>query len=150
MSDQAQILSLVLSVLLELRGEIEVLECAPLPMDDRYAVRLESRGELGMAILLPRQLLERALLDPATRRTVRDVIRTAVQSFDVQRALTGRRAWLTKDEPRTWAGPRCPHCEDPLLAEDPIVVAAGGVGVGWTRIDRSSINCWPKASGTPS
>jgi hypothetical protein len=144
MSDQAQILSLVLSVLLELRGEIEVLECTPLPMDDRYAVRLESRGEIGMAILLPRHLLERALLDPATRRTVRDVIHTAVQSFDVQPALTGRRAWLTKAEPRTWAGLRCPHCEDP------IVVEAGGVGVRWTRIDRSSINCWPKASGTPS
>jgi hypothetical protein len=91
MSDQGQILSLVLSILLELRGEIEVLECTPLPMDDRYAVRLESRGEIGMALLLPRRLLERALLDPATRRTVRDVIHTAVQSFDVQRALGDRR-----------------------------------------------------------
>jgi hypothetical protein len=91
MSHQGQILSLVLSVLVELRGEIEVLECTPLPMDDRYAVRLESRGEIGMALLLPRHLLERALLDPATRRSVRDVLRTAVRAFDVQPALGDRR-----------------------------------------------------------
>jgi hypothetical protein len=100
LSDQAQILSLVLSILLELRGEIEVLECTPLPIDDRYAVRLESRQELGMAILLPRHWLERAVLDPAARRTVRDGLRTAAQVFHIQPALGERRASLINDEPR--------------------------------------------------
>jgi hypothetical protein len=101
-SDQPQIVSLVLSVLLELRGEIEVLECTPLPIDDRYAVRLESRGEGGRMILLPRHLLERALLDPATRRTVRDVIHTGAalpppRLFDrlgcLECSARGRHGW---------------------------------------------------------
>jgi hypothetical protein len=90
LSDQAPILSLVLFALLELLeldGEIEVLECTPLSMDDRYAMHLESREEIGMAIRLPRQFLERALLDPAHRRTVRDLLHTAMQVLAARRAL---------------------------------------------------------------
>jgi hypothetical protein len=82
LSAQAKILSLVLFILLELHGETEALECTPLPLDERYAVRLESRGEIGMAILLPRHLLERALFENAAWRTARDLIRGAVQVLD--------------------------------------------------------------------
>jgi hypothetical protein len=133
LSEQAPILSLVLFALLELlelRGETEVLECTPLPMDDRYAMHLESRGETGVAILLPRQLLERALLDSARRRAVRDLLHTAMQVFAARQTLGDRPMWLTTDERRTWAGPRCHHCEGPLLAEDPVVIA----GVTWRHL----------------
>jgi hypothetical protein len=95
---QRRIVALVISLLVELRPEVQILECRPLPMNDRYAIRLEIPREIGKAVLIRRRLLERALLDPAARDTVRNMLHTTVQVLRSQRAISGRGV------PRTTSG----------------------------------------------
>src|SRR5262245_22300406 len=120
-SIEPQILSLVLSVLVELHPETQILECTPIP-GDRYAIRLEIPREVGKAVLIPRRLLERALVDPSARRTVRNVVRTAARLLRSQRAISDSRASRATERLRTWTGPRCAACDGSLFAEDPVML----------------------------
>src|SRR5262249_22607998 len=101
-SAQKPILALVVSLLVELRQEVQILECSLLPVDDRYAIRLEIPREVGKAVLVPRRLLERALLDPAARRTARNVLHTTVHVLRSQRAISESR-WSQTEGLQMWA-----------------------------------------------
>jgi hypothetical protein len=125
LSVQGRIMALVVSLLAELCQEVDVLECRLLPGDDRYALRLEIPGEVGKAILVPRRMLERALLDPAARRTVRNVLHSAIRVLRSQRVISDSRTWSPTDGLHTWTEPRCCTCEGPLFAEEPILVEEG-------------------------
>jgi hypothetical protein len=121
--DGVRILQLVLSLLVEQRLDAQVLECALLPSNDLYAVRLQIPEEVGKAILLPRRVLERACVEPLALRTVRNLLRSAVEILRSQRTITdGRLAWYTTGTAASWSGPRCARCEGPLFADDPLVV----------------------------
>jgi hypothetical protein len=122
---QVRILSLVISLLVELRQELQLLECSRLPMDGGYAIRLEIPDGIGKAVLIPYRLLERALFDPAAKRTVRNVLCTAVRLLRSERAISDSRASRTKDTPQTWTDSRCAACEEPLFAEEAILVEEG-------------------------
>jgi hypothetical protein len=125
LSVQGRIMALVVSLLAELRQEVDVLECSLLPGDDWYALRLEIPREVGKAILVPRRMLERALLDPAARRTVRNVLHAAVRVLRSQRAISDSRTCPPHDGLHMWTGRRCVACERPLFAEEPILVEEG-------------------------
>jgi hypothetical protein len=132
--DASRILQLVVSMLVELRLEAQVLECALLPTNDLYGIRLHIPHEIGKAILLPRRVLERALVDPGALRTVRNIIRSAVDILRSQRAITdGHLAWHATGAV-SWSGPRCTRCEAPLFADDVVVVQGNA---------RSHMSCPP-------
>ena len=68
--------SLVLvSLLDELRVDAAVLECSLLPSGDQYEIVLHAPQEGGQAVLVPRLVLERALVDPLARARMRDLLR---------------------------------------------------------------------------
>ena len=122
-ADTARILQLVVSLFIELRLDAQVLECALLPPSDLYAVRLQIPEEIGKAILLPRRVLEQAFVDPIALRTVRNLLRSAVEILRSQRAISDTRlTWYTAGASASWSGPRCVRCEGPLFAHDPLVV----------------------------
>jgi hypothetical protein len=122
--DGARILQLVLSLLVEQRLDAQVLECALLPSNDLYAVRLQIPEEVGKAILLPRRVLERACVEPLALRTVRNLLRSAVETLRSQRAISDARlTWYTTGSTAaSWPGPRCARCEGPLFVDDPLVI----------------------------
>ena len=122
-ADTARVLHLVVSLLVELRLDAQVLECALLPPDDLYAVRLQIPDAIGKAILLPRRVMERAFVDPVALGAVRNLLRGAAEILRSQRALgSARLAWYTTGTSASWAGPRCVRCEGPLFAHDPLVI----------------------------
>jgi hypothetical protein len=124
LSIQGRIMALVVSLLAELCQEVDVLECSLLPGDDRYALRLEIPGDMEKAILVPRRMLECALLDSAARCTVRNVLHSAIRVLRSQRAISDSRT-CPPDGLHMWTGPRCVACERPLFAEEPILVEEG-------------------------
>ena len=74
--------SLVLvSLLDELRVDAAVLDCSLLPSSDQYGIILHARQEGGQAVLVPRLVLERALVDPIARARVRELLRAAVEAL---------------------------------------------------------------------
>ena len=122
-SVQLHILSLALSLLVELHQGFQVLECTPLPKYRRYAIHSKIFGkEVGPAVLIPRRWLERALLDPAARRTVRYMFHAAMGTLRRCRAFNGAPQDHPSQTSRSLMDPRCVDCRGPLLAEDPIVV----------------------------
>jgi hypothetical protein len=124
-SDPAPLLFLVVTLLRELRGQADILECTLLAPEDRYAISLHAPREMSTAVLLPRRPLERALGDPVARTRVRNLLRSALDALLRGRA-TGRAphlgAYFTALGVHSMPGPRCGYCEGPLLAEDPVVV----------------------------
>jgi hypothetical protein len=122
--DTAPLLFLVASLLSELQGPANILECTLLPPEDRYAIRLHAPRESSKAVLLPRRPLERALVDPAARARVRNLLGSAME------ALRGRPTakqpqlapYFAALEVRSSPGPHCAYCEGPLLPEDPVIV----------------------------
>lgn len=121
-AEAPRILHLVVSLLIELRLDAPVLECALLPPNDLYAVRLQIPEEVEKAILLPRRVLDRAFVDPVALRTVRSLLRSAVEILRSQRAISDTRlTWYSTGASATWSGPRCVRCEGPLFAHDPLV-----------------------------
>jgi hypothetical protein len=122
-----RILLLVVSLLVELRLETQALECTLLPSSDLYGIRLGWPGQSGKAVLLPRRALERALLDTGSLRTVRTLLRSAVEILHSRRGPgAARPTWYHAGlgTGRRWSGPRCTDCDGPLFAEEPIVVEA--------------------------
>ena len=120
-----RILPLVVSLLVELRLEVQALECAILPPSDLYAIRLEIPGERGKAVLLPRRALERAQVDASALRAVRNLLRAGAEILRSQRSAgNGAAAWYIAGlgTPARWSGPRCIRCEGPLFAEEPLVL----------------------------
>lgn len=118
-------LQLVVSLLIELCLEAQVLECVLLPSDDRHAVRLHTPGFADRAVLLPRRALERALVDPVALQAVRTLVRSAAELLRRPRAPSDvRDTWYDASlgAPAGWAGPRCARCQGPLLADESLVV----------------------------
>jgi hypothetical protein len=122
-ADGSRILELVVSLLIELRLDAQVLECALLPPNDLYAVRIQIPQEGAKAILVPRRVLERAFVDPVALRTARALLRSAVETLRNPRSISDTRlAWYTTGAHASWSGSRCARCEGPLFAHDPLVV----------------------------
>jgi hypothetical protein len=103
------------------------LDCSLIPTDAQYAILLRIPGEVGKGVLLPRRMLERALNDPTARARVRNLLRASVEVLRSQRAITEARltAYFTALNVRSLPGPRCAHCEGPLLADDAVVIHHG-------------------------
>lgn len=125
--DSPPILALVRGLLAEFRVHAELLECSLIPTDDQYAILLQIPGEVGKGVLLPRRALERALSDMSARLRVRNLLRAAVEVLRSQRAISEARltSYFTALNVRSLPGPRCAHCEGPLLADDPVVIHHG-------------------------
>jgi hypothetical protein len=131
------ILHLILALLAELGAPSETVEYALLPSVDQYAIRLPSARGRDEAVLLPCRALERALVDGAARRRVRSLLRVWVESPVTRRALNAAAplsAYFAALDVRSLPGPRCGHCQGPLLAEDPAVV---------NEASRSHLTCPP-------
>lgn len=126
-ADPPPILSLVQALLAEFRLQAEVVDCSLIPTDAQYAILLRIPGEVGKGVLFPRRMLERALNDPTARARVRNLLRAAVEVLRSQRAITEARltAYFTALNVRSLPGPRCAHCEGPLLADDAVVIHHG-------------------------
>ena len=127
----ARIRSFVVGVLAELCRDTRVLDSRLLPTADWYAIRIAAVETPDKAVLLPRRMLERALDDPAARRTVRDVLQVAVTVLHARRAVGAARPQAPKadvDDRQSWRGRRCVRCEGPLSSDDPIVAEAGAHG----------------------
>jgi hypothetical protein len=121
----ANILSLVVSLLLELHQEAQLLECELLPTNDQYAIRVQIPGEVGKAVLIPRSVLDRALGEPEVRRRARNLLRAAIETLRSQRALSDAREVMAAAR-----GPRdtrCLRCAGPLTDELVVVVEGGRV-----------------------
>ncbi len=123
--DPAPLLFLVVTLLRELRGRADILECTLLAPEDRYAISLHAPREMSTSVLLPRRPLERALGDPVARTRVRNLLRSALEALLRGRLVdraTHLGAYFTALGVQSMPGPRCGYCEGPLLAEDPVVV----------------------------
>ena len=122
--DPPPILSLIVSLLDQLRVEAETLECVLLPSDDEYAALLRIPREASKRVLLPRRALERAIVDPVARRRVRNLLRAAVEVLRSRRAIgeAGLTPYFTALKTQALPGPHCVLCQGPLLSEDPVVV----------------------------
>jgi len=121
------LLGLVVSILREQGGRANTLQCTLLPPQDPYAVRLDALGDAGVAVLLPRRPLERALSEPQARAWVRHLVQSAINALHTRRA-TGAvdlAAYFTALDVRSLPGPRCTVCEGPILAEAPVVIRDG-------------------------
>jgi hypothetical protein len=127
----ARIRSFVVGVLAELCRDTRVLDTQLLPKADWYAIRVAAVDTPGKAVLLPRRMLERALDDPAARRTVRDLLQVAITVLHARRAGGAARPQppaADVHDRRSWSGARCVRCEGPLSSDDPIVDEAGAHG----------------------
>lgn len=127
----ARIRSMVVGLLAEVSPAAQVLECALVPEVDRYAVRFRAPQMPDRAVLIARQMVERALHDLDARRTVRNVLESAVTLLRGSRELRRiRREWLRTSlgEGRSWQGSRCVRCEGPLSNDDRTTTEAGGRG----------------------
>lgn len=123
--DPAPLLFLVVSLLRELRGQADILECTLLAPEDRYAISLHAPRDMSTSVLLPRRPLERALGDPVARIRVRNLVRSALEALLRGRLVdkaTHLGVYFTALGVQSMPGPRCGYCEGPLLTEDPIVV----------------------------
>jgi hypothetical protein len=69
---------ILVSLLAELEVEAAVLDCSLLPSSDQYGIVVQAPPEGGQAVLVPRLLLERALVDPIARARVRDLLDTVL------------------------------------------------------------------------
>jgi hypothetical protein len=76
----------LVSLLAELQVEAAVLECSLLPSSDQYGIVVQAPQEGKQAVLVPRLVLERALVDPVARARVRDLLDTVL-------IREGRRRW---------------------------------------------------------
>ena len=123
-----RILSLIAGLLAELSPDHPLLDCELLPEIDRYAIRLEIAGMPERAILLPRQVLERALDDARALRIVRTVLRAAVKILRSRQLVDAVRLELVSHDAhaaRFYPGTRCVRCECQLAPEDPVLVESG-------------------------
>ena len=110
-----------------------VLDSQLRPTADWYAIRIAAvKTTPDKAVLLPRRMLERALDDPAARRTVRDVLQVAVTVLHTQSSRRRRPAAAaprpTSTTSSRGARPALRRCEGPLSSDDPIVAEAGAHG----------------------
>ena len=124
-TDPAPLLFLVVTLLRELHGQADILECTLHPPEDRYAISLHAPRGMPTAVLLPRRPLERALGDPVARTRLRNLLRSALDALLRGRLAdktTHLGAYFTALGVQSMPGPRCGYCEGPLLAEDPVVV----------------------------
>jgi hypothetical protein len=126
-ADPAPLLFLVVSLLRELHGQADILECTLLACDNPYAIRLHAPREMETAVLLPRAPLERGLVDPRARIRARNLVRSAMEALRGRPAVKDARlaAYFKALDVRALPGPRCVYCEAPLLAEDPVVIRGG-------------------------
>jgi hypothetical protein len=126
-ADPPPILSLVRALLAECSPTAEALECSLVPTCDQYAILLQVPREVGKGVLLPRRVVERARDDATARARVQNLLRAAAEVLRSQRAITEVRhtAYFTALNVQSLPGPRCAHCEGPLLADDPVVVHHG-------------------------
>lgn len=117
----------LVSLLSELQVEAAVLECSLLPSSDQYGIVVQAQQEGGQAVVVPRLVLERALIDPVARARVRDLLLTAVGTL--RGPGTNGDARLTAYFPalnvRSLPGPRCGRCEGPILADDTVLLREG-------------------------
>jgi hypothetical protein len=120
-SDTPAILPLVIFTLAELHTEGQVLDCW-LAEDDRYAIRLQTPGEIQRAVIVPWVVLERGLRNPIARQRVRDLLHAAIQILRSQHAISGGAGLVVSEPSQSRMAPRCAHCGELLLADDPIVV----------------------------
>jgi hypothetical protein len=118
------IVSWIVSLLAEARIPAEDVECRLLPADRQYAVLLEIPRQAGKGVLLPRRPLERGFIDPVARAWVRNLLRASVEALRSRRGPGEPRllSYFAALRVRSLPGPRCTHCEGPLLADDPLVV----------------------------
>jgi hypothetical protein len=123
----ASILPLLLALLAELDAPSDAIECAWLPADDQYCIRLPASRLSGEAILLPRRALEQALADGTARTRVRNLLRAWVEAPRPRRASEAalQTSYFSALDVRSLPGPRCVRCDGPLLAEDPTVLQEG-------------------------
>jgi hypothetical protein len=121
-----ELLALVVALLIEVRSEVQAVECELRPLD-RYAVLVRISGEISKEVLLPRQMLERALVNPTALRSVRNLLRASVEILRSQRTLSTLREtrYRVELEASSWTGPRCERCGGALFVEEPIVVQGG-------------------------
>lgn len=122
--DPASLLFLVVSLLRELHGQADILECTLLAPEDPYAIRLHAPRDMSAAALIPRRPLERALSDPQARRQVRNLLRSVMEALRGRLVAkeTHRSAYFAALDVRSMPGPRCGYCDGPLLVEDPVVI----------------------------
>jgi hypothetical protein len=100
---QKHILALVLSLLFELRQEVQIIECNLLLVDDHYAIRLE----------IPRVRLcwyragcwSGPSLDPGARRTVRDMRTRSSGACGVSASSATAERGAPPRASRCWPGP---------------------------------------------
>jgi hypothetical protein len=99
--------------------------CAP--TDTRYAVQLQVPGEVGQVALIPRRVVERALVDPVSLGRVRSLLRAAADALRSQRPQGPSR--LVTGDPGPGGSPErapcCARCQARLLTDDPVVVQGG-------------------------
>jgi hypothetical protein len=126
-ADPAPLLFLVVSLLRDLHGQADILECTLLPRENPYAIRLHAPREMETAVLLPRAPLERALGEPRARIRARNLVRSAMEALRGRPGVKDARlnAYFTALDVQALPGPRCMYCEGPLLAEDPVVIRGG-------------------------
>ncbi|MGH7263788.1 MAG: response regulator [Candidatus Rokuibacteriota bacterium] len=88
-----------------------------------YTIRLEGAGEIGKTMSVPGRLLETALIDARSRKTLRNLLRSAVLALRAQRALAETPEGLT-DNP---AEPVCVICATPIRRGSPVAVRRGAL-----------------------
>jgi hypothetical protein len=115
----------LLSLLAEL--QVEALEYSLLPSGDKYGIVMQVSQAGGQAVLVPRLVLERALIDPVARDRLRELLRGAVEALGSRGANGDARliAYFPALNVRSLPGPRCGRCEGPILADDTVLIREG-------------------------
>jgi hypothetical protein len=128
-SEGSTLVPLIVSLLMELASEIDVLDCHLLPADNQYAVRMAILGGLDKQVFLPRGVLERANVDAVARRRTRLLLSAAVRALRGRRAIWASRLAVPSASSERFTGPgeehRCERCEAVLTPNEPVVVDAG-------------------------
>jgi hypothetical protein len=129
-SEDSTLVPLIVTLLMELESEIDVLDCHLLPARHRYAVRLAIPGELGKEVLLPRCALDRADADPVRRHEAGTMLSAAVRALQARRAVrdSGLPTYAAHQTSPAWGGQdrRCERCEGTLSSDVAVVVEHGG------------------------
>jgi hypothetical protein len=126
-ADPAPLLFLVVSLLRELQGHVDILECTLLPPGGPYAIRVHAPRDMDQAVLLPRAPLERALSDSTARIRARNLLQSALEAFRGRPVARSAHlgAYFAALDVRSLPGPRCVYCEGPLLPDDSVVIREG-------------------------
>jgi CheY-like chemotaxis protein len=88
-----------------------------------YTIRLGLAGEVGKAMSIPGRLLDTALIDARSRKTLRNLLRGAALALRAQLAVAETRERLSD----TSTDPVCGICATPIRRGSPVAVRRGAL-----------------------